>query len=190
VRLRISRKAPADARREFTRALRDFPAFTGEPIAVHMRPRLTACRGRLLSNHPGKGRAVHAAAFIRERSVVLESALVRRPAKLRLILTHELFHFVWARLGTPTRRAFADLLRKEVQAGAKGALGESSEQALEHLRTERKDGWRDYVCESFCDTAAWLYAGCVRSKEFTLAARWRERRRRWFDGTFAVTRAC
>jgi hypothetical protein len=45
--------------------------------------------------------------------------------------------------------------------------------------------WRDYVCESFCDTAAWLYSGVRRHPEFTLAPRFRERRAAWFEAAFA-----
>jgi len=44
----------------------------------------------------------------------------------------------------------------------------------------------DYVCESFCDTAAWLYAGVHHSPDFTLAARWRNFRRSWFEDTFGA----
>ena len=40
--------------------------------------------------------------------------------------------------------------------------------------------WSEYACESFCDTAAWLYAGAGEHAEFTLAARWSEARRAWF----------
>ena len=44
--------------------------------------------------------------------------------------------------------------------------------------------WRDYVCESFCDTAAWLYGRIRRHDEFTLAERNRRRRAEWFRSTF------
>jgi hypothetical protein len=40
--------------------------------------------------------------------------------------------------------------------------------------------WSEYACESFCDTAAWAYAGAGEHAEFTLAARWSEARRAWF----------
>ena len=44
--------------------------------------------------------------------------------------------------------------------------------------------WRDYLCESFCDTAAWIYSGVRRHPEYTLAARHRDRRAEWFRGVF------
>ena len=40
---------------------------------------------------------------------------------------------------------------------------------------------REYCCESFCDTAAWIYSGVRRHEEFTLAGRWRTGRRKWFE---------
>jgi len=45
-------------------------------------------------------------------------------------------------------------------------------------------GWREYLCESFCDTGAWLYAGVKGHDEYTLAARFRKRRRAWFAEAF------
>jgi hypothetical protein len=45
--------------------------------------------------------------------------------------------------------------------------------------------WREYCCESFCDTAAWLYSGVQVHSEFTLAGRYRHRRRVWFAGITA-----
>ena len=44
--------------------------------------------------------------------------------------------------------------------------------------------WRDYLCESFCDTAAWIYSGVRRHPEYTLAARHRNRRAEWFRAAF------
>jgi hypothetical protein len=44
-------------------------------------------------------------------------------------------------------------------------------------RTRR---WREYCCESFCDTAAWLYSGMRRHPEFALAAQFSAPRRAWF----------
>jgi hypothetical protein len=76
------------------------------------------------------------------------------------------------------------VLAAELRAGARGELGWSAEWRKRALapadlaaRTRR---WREYCCESFCDTAAWLFAGLPGHSEFTLAGRWRERRRRWF----------
>jgi hypothetical protein len=45
---------------------------------------------------------------------------------------------------------------------------------------------REYCCESFCDSAAWLYSGIERHAEFTLPARSRRRRQAWFAKTVEV----
>ena len=100
----------------------------------------------------------------------------------RLILLHELFHFVWLRLGNSARRDFGSILRDERQRGARGELGESSEVKKQLLSCHASDSaWRDYVCESFCDTAAWLYAGVAESDIFQLGKRWRNGRQAWFE---------
>jgi hypothetical protein len=124
---------------------------------------------------------VHAATFIRSRKIVLETQLTRNPGALRLITVHEIFHFVWTRLGNTSRRSYAALLKAELAARARGELGESSILKKSPARTS------DYICESFCDTAAWLYAGVRRSPHFTLAARWSERRRAWFEHAMGAT---
>ncbi len=108
---------------------------------------------------------------------------------LRLILLHEIFHFVWTRLDNAARDEFKALLKRESRSGARGELGESS--AVKKACITQTDLainsrlWRDYVCESFCDTAAWIYSGVGRDQAFTLANRWRERRKVWFCVTFA-----
>ena len=48
--------------------------------------------------------------------------------------------------------------------------------------------WREYLCESFCDTAAWLYSGLPSHEEFTLAPRFRRPRARWFADRFSASR--
>jgi len=106
---------------------------------------------------------------------------------LRLIAVHEIFHFVWARLGNTARREFAALLEAERAGRARGELGESSCHAKSLLN---EASWLDYVCEGFCDTAAWLYAGVKRHREFKLGRRWRDRRKQWFERTFAQARTC
>lgn len=130
---------------------------------------------------------MHAAAFIRNREVVLESDLLVEPRMLRLIFVHEMFHFVWARLGNGARREFADLLAAEFAARARGELGESASVAKDALtpgdRQRSSRAWRNYACESFCDTAARLYSG-VRRHSFTLKRQWVSRRERWFRAAF------
>lgn len=160
------------------------PPLAGAPILISTQPHLTAHRGKLLSASLERGTPVHAACFIRERRIVLESALFTSPRMLRLILLHEIFHFVWTRLPNSARSHFAGMLRMERQRGAIGELGESAEikkalvcAAGDHFPPSL---WRDYACESFCDTAAWLYSGIAQHGAFRLAARWRNRRKAWF----------
>ncbi len=161
----------------------------GSELSVSINPQLTAYRGKLLSGFPDLGTAIHAAAFIRQRRIVLESTLLRRPDMLRLILIHEVFHFVWVRLDNRSRREFAALLRREIKAGARGELGESAAVRKAALRSQghlhpRSKSWPDYVCESFCDTAAWFYSGSPVSLEFKVARKWAILRRQWFLSKF------
>ena len=87
-------------------------------------------------------------------------------------------------LGNRVRLAYEALMEGELAAGARGELGWSAEWRKSALRPadrrRRSRHWREYCCESFCDTAAWLYSGLARHGEFTLAARFRRRRRAWF----------
>jgi hypothetical protein len=123
---------------------------------------------------------VHAGAFVRERRIAFDCSRKEFPR----IFVHELFHFVWARLGNPARRSYERLVQGEWQAAARGELGWSAEwrkRALAAADVEsRSRRWREYCCESFCDTAAWLYSGARRHPEFTLTGGWRTRRRAWF----------
>ena len=129
---------------------------------------------------------LHAGSFIPQRRIVLHCTR----AELPRILVHELFHFVWVRLGNLPRREFEAVLAREYRAGARGELGWSAERRRiklaprdVRLRTRR---WREYCCESFCDTAAWLYAGVVRHEEYSLAKRFRAKREEWFATTVAA----
>ena len=139
-------------------------------------PKLTSSRGRLHSGHP-RGQAVHAGTFLRKRTIVMDAELMREPAEFQRILIHELFHFVWMRLGNPRRRAWQQLIENELKQGARGELGWSAEW---RKLTGRRSGriWREYLAESFCDTAAWFYARQTHD-EFTLAERFRASRARW-----------
>jgi len=113
---------------------------------------------------------------------VLESELRAAPQELARIFVHELFHFAWARLGNRRRRSYEQLLRGEFAAHARGELGWSAQERKLGLNgVEKGPEWRAYVCESFCDTAAYLYAGCERHEEFTLRPKWRQKRTLWFD---------
>ena len=175
--------------RQTTCQLRGFvsglPLAWERPLRVELKPELSAWRGRLLSS-ADRGTPVHAAAFLRERRIVLESTLLLHPPRLRVILAHELFHFVWIRLGNSRRLAFQDLLTKECAGRARGELGESAEMAKHAWRASPSARtWKQYVLESFCDSGAFLYAGGHRGIR-SLAPRWLHRRRTWFQAAQAA----
>ena len=149
------------------------PVLLGRPIEIRFVRGLRDRRGE-----------VHGGAFVRERRIAFDAALRRDRAELARIFVHELFHFGWVRLGNAARRSWEELLAAEFGARVAGELGWSAawrKQALEPrdcaARTRR---WREYCCESFCDTAAWLFADLESHPEFTLAGRHRAKRRRWF----------
>jgi hypothetical protein len=164
--------------------LKRCPDWEGKPIAVSFGAELTAHRGKLLSGK-GTGVAVHAGSDIRRRTMVLDAALGGTPDELFRIFIHEAHHFVWVRLGNPRRLAYEWLVRDEMRDGARGELGWSAELAKERLkksdRRERTRAWREYVCESFCDTAAWLYSPVKHHDEWTLGASYRKRRRKLME---------
>ena len=128
------------------------------------------------------GREVHAVSFLRKRSIAFNC----RNGEFARVFIHELFHFVWLRLGNQRRRSYEEVLGKEQAAGARGELGWSAEWRKRDLTAgdiqARSRLWREYCCESFCDTAAWIYSGIRRHEEFTLARRFSKRRREWFTG--------
>jgi hypothetical protein len=141
---------------------------------------LTARRGKLLSS-AGCGTPVLAGSFLYKRLIVLDSSLQRTPRQLARILVHELFHFAWWRLGNPLRKQYGDLVRAEFKRRVRGELGWSAEWRKKELHSA-DDGrrWREYACESFCDTAGYLYSGIGAYGEGTLSGSARMARRRWF----------
>jgi hypothetical protein len=153
--------------------------LTGEPISISARQDLRCSRGQI---YTGRGTHVHAATFIRQRRIVLDADLLHSDVELRRILIHEIFHFVWVRLGNPLRRSFEELLAG--QRSASGELGWSAEYRKEELEArdvrQRSRRWREYCCEAFCDTAAYLYARRKEHDEFTLSRRYRQKRIAWF----------
>ncbi len=170
------------------------PELTGHPIYVRFQPELTAHRGKLLCDRPHRGAAVYAAAFLRSREIVLEAELANQPRLLQMILIHELLHFVWLRLGNTARNRYSELLTEEHIYSARGELGESS--AVKKSELNDRDcltgskAWREYVCESFCDSGAWLYSGQKRKSPFTLGARWKKRREIWFEAHVGKCSKC
>ena len=126
---------------------------------------------------------MHGATFLRRRQMYLDASLLDTRWEFRRIVTHELFHFAWARASNPSRLNWEQLLVREWRQGARGELGWSSEWRKAELRGKdvqrRTSQWREYICESFCDTAAWALSGVPRHGEFTLAPRFRARRAEW-----------
>jgi hypothetical protein len=169
---------------ELARLLAKVPPLEGAPIRVSWRRAMRAHRGRLVHGG-GPGEEVHAATFVRRREVALDSGLRSDRGELARILIHEVFHFAWVRLANRTRAEWEALLAAEVGAGARGELGWSSQWRKARLRPADSAGrtrrWREYVCESFCDTAAWLYGEVQEHEEFTLALGRRRARAAWFE---------
>jgi len=159
----------------------------GRPLQVSFRDSLRVSRGKIARSDNG-GTEVHAASFLPRRLIVLDGALLDDPHELRRILIHELFHFVWWRLGNPKRREWEKILAAESRRNARGDLGWSAESRKQKLKTGdlrlRTPKWREYACESFCDTAAWYFAHS-ESSEYTLKPRFCARRRAWFDAILA-----
>lgn len=163
------------------------PPLEGRSVSIRFLPSLTADGRHLYSNRP-HGQPVYAGSFVRKRRIVLDSELKGQPKELARILVHELFHLAWVRLGNPARRSYETLVRDEWRKHARGELGWSAELRKKALRKRAigpgSPAWRDYLCESFCDTAAWHYSGVHRHPEYTLAPRHRRRRAAWFQQLF------
>ena len=154
------------------------PILSGPPVRVEVRPSL--------GSHL-------AATSIPRRLIILDSSVLARRGDFERILIHELFHFAWVRLSNRTRRAWEQVLSREWDARIKGELGWSAEWRKARLTRAdirlRTAPWRRYACESFCDTAAWLFAGLKAHDEFTLAARARRTRRAWFAANLPAAAA-
>ena len=151
-------------------ALRRLPEFRGDPIRLHY--------ARGLRDRFGP---VHAGTFLRERRIALDCPAREFPR----ILAHEIFHFVWLRAGNRRRWEFESLIRGELSARVRGELGWSAEWRKRELSPadvlSRGRRWREYCCESFCDTAAWVYCSPPAHPEFTLSRAGRKKRRAWFE---------
>lgn len=152
------------------------PEFAGRAIRVEIR--------RSLGPHL-------AASSIPRRVILLDAEVLRSTGDFERILFHEIFHFAWTRCSNATRLSWEQLLESELRAGVRGELGWSSEWRKARLtrrdRSRRTPRWRRYVCESFCDSAAWLFAGLARHAEFTLPAVWRRRRKACFRRIFPAS---
>jgi hypothetical protein len=154
-------------RKRATAILSRLPQLRGAPIRIQGAQGLRDRRG-----------PVHAGAFLRERRIAFDCTRDEFPR----IFVHELAHFIWLRLGNAKRHRYEELLRVERAPGELGWSAEWRKIALTpRHRRDRSRAWREYCCESFCDTAAWLWSGLARHPEFTLPARYRVRRVRWFQ---------
>ncbi|HLW77214.1 MAG TPA: hypothetical protein VKS01_09510 [Bryobacteraceae bacterium] len=149
------------------------PPLAGRPIRVEMR--------RSLGPHL-------AATSIPRRVILLDAVVLEVRQEFERILIHEIFHFVWVRLSNARRRSWEEMLGVEFRRRASGELGWSAEWRKLELtgedRRKRSPKWRRYVCESFCDSAAWHYAGLRGHHEFTLEKLTRRARARWFATNF------
>jgi len=168
------------------------PLNPSSPVQLAFLPDLTVCRGKLLSGAE-VGTPVYAAAFLRQRRIVLESGLLSDPAVLRFIFVHELFHFVWMRLSNRVRDEYSRLIAYEMERGARGELGESSAVKKAAIGKGTPSGpvtalWRDYVCESFCDSAGCLFTGAPVHESAKLGKAWTAIRRHWFECKLAGER--
>ena len=152
------------------------PPVCGRPIRVELR--------RSLGPHL-------ASTSIPRRVILLDREVLVRTGEFERILIHEVFHFVWVRLANANRRSWERVLQKEVRARVTGELGWSAEWRKDALTigdaARRSPKWRRYACESFCDSAAWLFGDLARHDEFTLAAGPRRARRQWFHAAFPRT---
>jgi hypothetical protein len=161
------------------------PRVAGRPVRIEFR--------RTIEDEAGE--PAHAATFLRQRRMVFEEALMADADDFARIFVHELFHFVWLRLGNAKRKSYERVIASELRRGMRGELGWSAEWRKKVLErrdwNERTRRWREYCCESFCDTAAWRYAGVKKHGEFTLESRVRKVRGEWFaraglDGGIAI----
>jgi hypothetical protein len=132
------------------------------------------------------GNPAHAATSIPSREIVLDPELKADPREHERILLHEYLHFAWIRLGNPKRWAWEAQLAGEWRTSVRGEAGWSAEWRKKELTAKdvaaRTRRWREYCCESFCDTGAWWMSGVVT--ENTLRAPARRARGEWFRVQF------
>ena len=146
------------------------------------------------------GEPAHAASFIPRKYLLLSPSLFSRPGELGRILYHELCHFLWPR-APKTRAAWEAHVTREIAAGTAGEMGYSAESAKTRFfeawprarrlgrigaprtgwQPARRPEWRHYLCESFCDTGAYVLLKDARRRpsrhsEWTLPPRARAAR--------------
>jgi hypothetical protein len=156
--------------------------FEGAPVKIIYRASLRDTAGN----------PAHAATFIRRREIVLDPVLKNKPGRHCRILLHEYFHFAWVRLGNRRREAWEAVLASEQKSHVRGEAGWSAEWRKQKLVprdvAERSRFWREYCCESFCDTAAFVFAArsgyAADRSEVTLSTTRLRARAVWFGQTF------
>ena len=147
------------------------PLLSGRPIRVELR--------NSLGPH-------HAATSIPRRLILLDRGLLTKQGEFERILIHEIFHFAWVRLSNKSRRDWETLLSAEREPGELGWSAEWRKLKLKPSDAgQRSPKWKRYARESFCDSAAFLFAGLNRHDEFTLPAKSRRARKAWFRQNFA-----
>ena len=154
-----------------------------------------AHRGTLPPQLRNGDRSTQAVSYVREKVIVLRQRLFRQRWLGQRLFYHELCHFLWPRLGVRARKRFVRHLECERARGLRGELGYSAQYRKARLLRNTGAGakhlfrtifqgqaWREYACESFCDTGAYALARAagsrpaLRSVEFTLGARRRPAR--------------
>lgn len=168
------------------------PAFAARLPRLEVVPAEAIVRisGRILLEASRDGRrglrvagdcSTQAVSYVRERVLVLHRRLLRQRWLGQRLFYHELCHFLWPRLAAGARRRYLKHLRRELAQAVRGELGYSAQdRKRRRLRRVRSgSAWREYACESFCDTGAYALARAaglgarLRSVEFTLAPRHR-----------------
>jgi hypothetical protein len=126
-----------------------------------------------------------AATSIPKRLILLDQEVLEKQGDFERILIHEVFHFAWVRLSNASRRDWERHLASEKVSGE---LGWSADWRKLKLKPSdaglRSPKWRRYARESFCDSAAFLYADLKAHDEFTLPTRARRARKAWFQRNF------
>ena len=146
------------------------PNLLGPPIRVELRDTL----GPHL-----------AATSIPKRLILLDQEVLEKQGDFERILIHEIFHFAWVRLSNTSRRDWENLLASEKASGELGWSAEWRKLKLDASDARlRSPKWRRYARESFCDSAAFVYADLKTHDEFTLPARPRRARKSWFRRNF------
>ena len=127
-----------------------------------------------------------AATSIPRRLILLDREVLEKQGDFERILIHEIFHFAWVRLSNASRRDWEKLLTSEKVRGELGWSAEWRKLKLDSSDARlRSPKWRRYARESFCDSAAFVYADLKTHDEFTLPIRARRARKAWFQRNFA-----